>query len=138
MTDAIPSDPFPYPRQLVVGVIGGDAVPRPASEALERAGFAPDRFVILQGEHDARRLDVEGDEHGLAGRLVRTLQAVSSPDLDHVRSHAARLRSGDLVVAVVVGEDEDAKQRPVDALRAAGGRFVNYYADNYIESFDDR
>jgi hypothetical protein len=63
---------------------------------------------------------------------------VSSPDLDHVRSHAAHQRSGDLVVAVVVGEDEDAKQRAVDALRAAGGRFVNYYADNYIESFDDR
>jgi hypothetical protein len=138
MADGVPSDPFPYPRQLVVGVVAGDAGRRRASEALEAAGFAPDRFVMLHGEEDARRLDVEGDEHGLAGRLVRALQAVSSADLDHVRHHAAHLRSGHLVVGVAVGEDEDAKQRAVDALRAAGGHFVNYYADNYIESFDDR
>lgn len=135
MTGVIESDPFPYPRELVVGVLRDEAAVHDAFGALQRAGFTEDRFAVLHGEEDARRLDVSGDEHGLAGRIIRLLQAASSPDLDHVRRHAAHLRSGDYVVGVAVGEDEDARQRAVDALRAAGAGFINYYADNYIESF---
>jgi hypothetical protein len=131
-----PSDPFPYPRQLVVGVIAGEGAAQHASESLLQAGFAPDRVVVLHGEEDAHRLDVAGDEHGLGGKLIRTLQAASSFDLDHVRSHAAHLRSGDYVVGVAVGEDEDARQRAVDGLRAAGAEFINYYGDNYIQSYE--
>jgi hypothetical protein len=138
MSDPPRFDRFPYPRQLVVGVFGSEQGVQRSSDALQRVGFAQDRFLVLHGEEDARSLDVEGDEHGLRGRLIRTLQAASSTDLDHVRRHADHLLSGDYVVAVAVGEDEDAKQRAVDALHDAGGVFVNYYADNYIESFEDR
>src|SRR4051794_38364200 len=136
MANRPPSDPFPYPRQLVVGVTAGTEGGQRASESLLGAGFAPNHVVILHGEQDARRLDVAGQEHGLVGKLIRVLQDAVSYDLDHVRFHAARLRSGDDVVGVAVGDDEDAKQRAVDALRAAGARFVNYYGDNYIQSFE--
>jgi hypothetical protein len=131
-----PSDPFPYPRQLVVGVIGGKGGGQRASQSLLGAGFASDRVVVLHGEEDARRLDVEGDEHGFGGKLIRALQAALSSDLEHVRLHAARLRSGDDVVGVAVGDDEEATQRAVDALRTAGAAFINYYGDNYIQSYE--
>jgi hypothetical protein len=68
--------------------------------------------------------------------MIRALQAASSDDLDHVRRHEEHLRAGDYVVAVFVGEDEDAKQRAAAALRTAAAGFINYYADNYIESLD--
>jgi hypothetical protein len=138
MSDVVDADPFPYPRRLVVGVLGDEEGVRKAAEALQRAGVAQERFVVLHGAEDARRLDVGGEQHGLAGVLMRKLQSVSSPDLDHVRRHAAHLESGDYVVGIAIDEDDDDKQRAVDALQAAGARFVNYYADNYIESFEDR
>jgi hypothetical protein len=131
-----PSDPFPYPRQLVVGVIGGKVGGERASESLLGVGFAPDSIVVLHGEQDARRLDVEGDEHGLGGKLIRALQAALSNDLDHVQLHAARLRAGDDVVGVAVGDDEGARERAVEALRTAGAAFINYYGDNYIQSYE--
>ena len=59
----------------------------------------------------------------------------TSDDLVHVRRHAEHLAGGGYVVAVAVGEDELAKQRAADALRA-DGEFLNYYGDNYIESLD--
>ena len=87
---------------------------------------------------DAQSLDVTGEAHGFGGRLVRALQWLSSPDHDHLRRHAEHLRAGGFVIGVDVGEDEDAKRRAADALRAGGGDFLNYYADLYIESLDDR
>jgi hypothetical protein len=131
-----PSDPFPYPRELVVGVVSGEGDGEHASESLSRAGFAPDHVIVLHGEQDARRLDVTGGEHGPPGKLIRTLQAALSFDLDHIRRHATHLRSGDYVVGVAVGKDEDARQRAVDALRDAGAGFINYYGDNYIEAHE--
>lgn len=47
-----------------------------------------------------------------------------------------RLRSGDDVVGVAVGDDEEARQRAVDALRTAGAAFINYYGDTHIESYE--
>jgi hypothetical protein len=136
MSDRPPVDPFPYPRQLVVGVIPDEGGGQRVSESLLQAGFAPDHVVVLHGEEDARRLDVEGDEHGPPGKLIRVLQAALSFDLDHVRRHAAHLRSGEYVVAAAVGEDEGARHRAVEALRAAGAGFINYYGDNYIQSYE--
>jgi hypothetical protein len=36
-----------------------------------------------------------------------------------------------------VGVGEQDKKRAVDALRAAGGQFINFYAPSYVETFDD-
>ena len=73
------------------------------------------------------------EAHGLAGTIIRRLQAVLSDDADHVREYAEHLRAGHYVVGVSVGEHEEAKQRAADALRAADARFLNYYAGNYVE-----
>jgi hypothetical protein len=128
-------DRFPYPRQLVVGLLRDEQGVDRASKRLRTGGFETDRYTVLHGADDARSLDVTGEAHGLRGQVIRVLQAASSDDLEHVRRHAQHLASGGYVVAVAVGEDEDAKQRAADALRA-DGEFLNYYADNYIESLD--
>jgi len=126
---------FPYPRRLVVGLLRDEQAVHRASDRLRGAGFGADRYTVLHGADDARSLDVTGEAHGVRGEVIRALQAASSDDLDHVRRHAEHLAGGGYAVAVAVGEDEDAKQRAADALRA-DGEFLNYYADNYIESLD--
>jgi hypothetical protein len=109
----------------------------PAVEAaraeLEQAGFGPDRYEVLHGEHDVGRIDVEGEAHGLAGPIIRMLQSAFSDDAAAMRRYAEHLRGDHYVVGVSVGEDEEAKRRAADALRSAGAESLDYYADNYVE-----
>ena len=126
-------DRFPYPGGNVVGVLLDDAALKGARERLELAGFASDRYDVLEGERDVDRIDVEGEGHGLIGNIERWLQNVFSDDAKHARRYAEHLREGHFVVGVSVGEDEAAKQRAADALRGSDAQFINYYADNYVE-----
>ena len=113
-----------------------DAALNGARERLAQAGFAPDRYDVLEGEPDVDRIDVEGEAHGLVGTVKRWLQGVLSDDADQARRYAEHLRDGHFVLGVSVGEDEAAKQRAADALRGADAQFINYYADNYVEDLD--
>ncbi len=126
-------DRFPYPGGNVVGVLVDDAALAGARERLEQAGFGPDRYDVLEGERDIARIDLKGEEHGRAGTIMRKLQSVLSDDADHAKRYAEHLRDGHYVVGVSVGEDEAAKERAADALRASDARFLNYYAENYVE-----
>ena len=127
------SDSFPYPRGSVVGVLADEAAVADARGHLERAGFGADRYDVLHGEEGLARIDVAGEAHGRSGRMMRRLQEGLSDDAGHVREYAERLRAGHYVVGVAVGEDEAAKLRAADALRAAHAETVDYYAENYVE-----
>ena len=126
-------DRFPYPGGSVVGVLLDDAALNGARERLAQAGFAPDRYDVMEGERDLDRIDVKGEGHGLAGSVKRWLQGVFSDDADHARRYAEHLRDGHFILGVAVGEDEVAKLRAADALRGADAQFINYYAENYVE-----
>jgi hypothetical protein len=119
-------------------VLLDDAALDGARERLTQAGFAADRYDVLNGDRDLDRIDVQGSEHGLVGSVKRWLQGVMSDDADHARRYADHLREGHFVLGVSVGEDEAAKQRAADALRAADAQFINYYAENYVEDLSGR
>jgi hypothetical protein len=128
-----PSDSFPYPRGSVVGILTDEAAFEDARRRLSQGGFGVDRCDVLHGDDGLARIDVEGEAHGRGGGIMRRLQSLLSDDGDHVREYAEHLRAGHYVVGVAVGDDEAAKQRAADALRAAHGEVVHYYADNYVE-----
>jgi hypothetical protein len=134
LSGTAPFERFPYPRCLVVGLFESEQDVQHVGEALERVGFESDSYEVLHGEEDARSLDAEGVAHGVGGRVLRALQAVSSYDREHTRRHVEHLQGGRQVLAVMVGEDEDAKRRAARAMREHGGEFINYYADTYVES----
>src|SRR4051812_40487432 len=135
-SDSTPSDSFPYPRGSVVGILTDEASLDDARRRLEQGGFGADRCDVLHGEDGLARLDVEGEAHGKGGTIIRRLQAVLSDDADHVHRYAQHIREGHYIVGVAVGDDEPAKQRAAEALRAAHGEFVHYYADRYVEDLD--
>jgi hypothetical protein len=126
-------DTFPYPSGQVVAVLAGDTTVADARGRLEQSGFGPERVDVLHGEDGLARIDVEGEEHGNSGGVLRRLQNALSDDADHVRRYADHLRAGRYVVGVAVGEDEAAKDRAAEALRAAHAESVDYYAENYVE-----
>src|SRR4051794_29641987 len=89
-SDAVADDPnardrFPYPGGNVIGVLMDGAALDDARERLQQAGFGPDRYEVLEGERDAGRIDLKGEEHGRAGGFMRKLQSVFSDDADHAR-----------------------------------------------------
>jgi hypothetical protein len=127
------SDSFPYPGGSVIGAVIDDAAMDAARRGLEQAGFDAAAYEVLHGEAGLARLDVEGEAHGRKGGLMRRLQSVLSDDGDDVRRYAEHLRDGHYVVGVRVGEDEVARQRAADVLRAAHAESLNYYADTYVE-----
>jgi hypothetical protein len=135
-TTSAATDSFPYPRGRVVGVLADDATFEDARRRLERAGFGTDRCDVLHGDEGLARIDVEGEAHGRRGTITRRLQAVLSDDASHVQRYAEHLRAGRYVVGVAVADDEAAKQRAADALRAAHGESLSYYAENYVEDLD--
>jgi hypothetical protein len=128
-----PPDSFPYPRGSVVGILTDDVTFENARERLEQVGFGADRCDVLHGDEGLARIDVSGEAHGKTGTVMRWLQEVASDDADHVRRYAEHLRAGHYVVGVAVGDDEVAKQRAADALRAAHAELIRYYAKNYVE-----
>ena len=67
--DPNPRDRFPYPGGNVIGVLLDDAALNGARERLAQAGFAPDRYDVMEGERDLGRIDVKGEAHGLAGTV---------------------------------------------------------------------
>jgi hypothetical protein len=131
--NATRSDPFPYPRGSVVGILSDEASFEDARRRLSESGFEADRCQVLHGEDGLARIDVEGEAHGRRGTLMRRLQTVLSDDSDNVRDYVEHLRAGHYVVGVAVGDDETAKHRAANALRAAHGEVVHYYAENYVE-----
>ena len=131
-----PPDSFPYPRGSVVGILTDDVTFEDARQRLEQAGFGADRCDVLHGDEGLARVDVGGEAHGKTGAMMRRLQDVLSDDAEHVRRYEEHLRAGHYVVGVVVRDDEAAKRRAADALRAAHAEFVHYYAKNYVEDLD--
>jgi len=129
-------DSFPYPGGSVIGIITDEGTVEAARQGLERAGFGAAQLDVLHGDEGLARIDVSGEAHGRSGGIKRRLQAALSDDADDVRRYADHLRAGHYVVGVAVGDDEAAKQRAADALRAVHAEFLNYYADNYVEDLD--
>ena len=74
----------------------------------------------------------------MVGHVKRWLQGALTDEAEHARRYADHLREGHFVLGVSVGGDETAKQRAADALRGADAKFINYYADNYVEDLDAR
>ena len=106
--------------------------PVPAS-AWSRRGSGPTATRFWRARATSRGSTSTATSTGGRARIIRKLQSVLSDDADHAKRYAEHLRDGHFVVGVSVGEDEAAKERAADALRASDAQFLNYYADNYVE-----
>ncbi|MDA0172526.1 hypothetical protein OJ998_25720 [Solirubrobacter taibaiensis] len=130
------SDTFPYPTGRVVGILVDDATFADARQALERSGFEAGDYDVLHGEEGLARIDVDGAQHGHGGKFLRKLQAVFGDDSEDAGRFAEHLRAGHYIVGVAVGEDEAAKLRAADALRAGRAESIDYFGDTYVETLN--
>ena len=121
---------YPAGRVLAVFDRAGDAdraiegLPAPSLPGIER----------FEGPADADRFDATGAHHGAIARVLRTVQFSLMDQLPAMAWYEAALREGKVVLAVRT-RNRSTTLRVVEALRAAGGHFINHFGRAATEEF---
>lgn len=121
------SDSLSFPDDTIVGIVDDPDAAAAVVDDLIAEGIPESEISVLCGESGARRLDPEGERHGLLGRLQRVVQHFGDQEATHLQRQAAELRAGNFLVAAPAEEEES--ERIGGILRAHGGRFINHYGD---------
>jgi hypothetical protein len=123
-----------YPNRQVLAVFDDRAAARRALAALGEAGAKDDDIETYAGAADAERFDATGAHHGLLARLRRAMQFSLMDQLPAMAWYEAALREGKTVVALRTRRRADTLQA-VEALKAAGGHFINRFGRFDTEEF---
>lgn len=121
-----------YPAGKLLAVFDRPADADRAADALRSLGFGEiERF---QGSGDADRFDATGQRHGTVARVLRTVQFSLMDQLPAMAWYEAALREGKTVLAVRTRTRPTTLQ-VVDALKGAGGHFINHFGRAATEEF---
>ncbi|MES1239692.1 MAG: hypothetical protein ABUL57_02395, partial [Chloroflexota bacterium] len=123
-----------YRDRQVLGVVDSDASADRAVGDLAAAGVPAAGIQRFSGAADAERFDATGERHGVGARMRRIVQFSLMDQLPAMAWYEAALRQGRSVLAVRTTNRADT-QRAVDAMRAAGGHFINRFGRLATEEF---
>ena len=118
-----------YPRDHLVGIVDSHAEATKLAADLNLEGVAD--VQVLSGPEGAEALDSDGSEHGLFGRLLRTVERMSA-EIDHLREYERAVREGSTVVVALAKEDQ-VRERATETFRKHNARFVNYFGSMTVE-----
>ena len=123
-----------YPRRKVLAVFDTPAEADAAVAAIKAPGVAAGSIERFQGEADADRFDATGQRHGPIARALRAMQFSLMDQLPAMAWYEAALREGKTVLAVETANRGGALG-VVEALRSAGGHFINRFGRLSTEEF---
>ena len=118
-----------YPRDHLVGIVENEEAAKKLADELTQQGV-PD-VQILSGAEGAEVLDSDGSEHGVFGRLMRTVERMSA-EIDHLREYERAVREGSAVV-VVPAKEAPLREQATEIYRKHNARFVNYFGSMTVE-----
>lgn len=127
---------FHYPTNSVIGVVDSREDARSAVRELKVAGFAEDGIGLLCGSQDVEEVESETeDEAGFWGKVTRMIQEFGDVDQDHKEYHRQQLLAGHYLVSAHA-EDDDARDRARDILKANNAHFINYYGEWAVDNLE--
>jgi hypothetical protein len=123
-----------YPAGKVLAVLDRSTDADRAVEAVRAA--VGDRVAVerFAGPADADRFDATGQRHGPIARVLRTVQFSLMDQLPAMAWYEAALREGKTVVAVPT-RNRATTLKVVEALKRAGGHFINHFGRAATEEF---
>lgn len=124
-----------YPRGKVLAAFDSAAAATTAERSVQAAGIAPSEIERFEGPAAADQFDASGARHGIVARSLRAMQFSLMDQLPAMAWYEAALREGKTVLAVRSG-DRAATLTVVDALRGAGGHFINHFGRVATEEFE--
>lgn len=114
-------------RHRLFGVIDDPTRLRSVRDALvEGTGIDGQEIELLFGPEGIARLDRSGHGGGRMRRMARVLSYLTADQSVDLATYEAALADGRGIV-VVRAADPGARREAVEALRAAGAHFVNYF-----------
>lgn len=124
-----------YPTNKVIGVFADWDHAEAAIKQLSAMGFTREDIGVLAGKEGAARLDASGERHGLAAQLSRFFQKFADLDAKHTQRHEQELMAGHILIAVD-GSDEQRREQVRQAMKSAGGYFINFYSKWWVENLE--
>ncbi len=130
--DAAESKFYSYPAHKVLGVFNDPEKIKESLDDLKESGFHENDIEVICS---AGQIDFTGEEHGLLGRIVRSLQHLSAEGryLDRYEQDLAEGR----LLLTVVAKDGETKEKAKDILQAHGGYRLTYFGNWLIEGMPD-
>jgi hypothetical protein len=124
------------PRNRIVAVIDSQADTDAAVAALQSEGkITEGDVVVFKGQRAADKIDVSGEEHGVAGQINRTLQNYGD-EKDYFYQKVAELEQGHNVVSVAAG-DETQRETIKRILKQHKAHAMLYHGSWVVEVIPD-
>ena len=123
-----------YPVDKVLAVFDDASEADRAIETVRESGTPDASVERFHGAADADRFDATGERHGPVARVLRTVQFSLMDQLPAMAWYEAALREGKTVVAVKT-RSRGTTLKVVEALRGAGGHFINQFGRAATEEF---
>ena len=124
------------PSNRIVAVINSDEDSEAATAALAaETGASGDDVVIFKGRRAAEKIDVSGEEHGVAGQVTRTLQNMGD-EKDYFYQKVAELQRGNHVISVAAGDDAR-REQIVRILKRHNAHAMVYHGEWVVEVIPD-
>ena len=123
-----------YPSRQVLAVFDDRVAADRAVVALRGQRVSSNRIETYEGGADAKRFDATGAQHGVLAQLRRAMQFSLMDQLPAMAWYEAALREGKVVVAVRT-TSRPGTLAVVEALKAAGGHFINRFGRLDTEEF---
>lgn len=123
-----------YPTDRLLAVLETRAAAAAAIDALEGVGVDRQAIETFEGAETADRFDATGQQHGIAGRVLRATQFGLMDQLPALAWYEAALRAGKIVMSLPAS-DRPMTLRAVSALKDAGAHFINRFGRLETEEF---
>ena len=117
-----------YPTNQLLCIFDKAAQVDEVLEALYTMGYTKNAIALITGEAGVEKIDVEANNFGLGGHIIRALQHMGGEHQAYQNYEAAMLR-GDYVLAIPI-EIEEERDRIVELYKAHQGHYINYF-DNF-------
>jgi hypothetical protein len=103
-----------------------------AIRSLQQAGFSDTDVAVFVGREGLAKLDVDGERHGLVGRVIRAVESVAA---DHPPNKDAEvaLKEGHAYITVSTDGSDLKKEAAERALKAHNAHCIRYVGRLAVE-----
>ena len=120
------------PTNSVTAILNGVEEVNQVIHSLKQSGFSGDDISVFMGRDGLAKLDVHGENHGVAGRLIRAVESVTAdqhPDKD-VES---ALRQGRVYMTISTHGDDQKKAVAERVLKAHHADTIRHFGRWAVE-----
>lgn len=115
-----------YPTHTMIALLNTEESVAGVVSELQGHGVDPEEIRVLHGEAGRTILDVDGQENGILGKLVRMLENVSEVQRTYVKYVDHQLATGAYAISVPV-TDETKQDAVAEVFKIAHAHFIVYF-----------